>query len=31
MTYVLQLAGLDYHLRKNTVVVGTPSELKALH
>lgn len=30
MTYALQLAGLDYRLRKNTIVIGTPAELKAL-
>ncbi len=27
MDYVLQLAGLDYVLRRNTVVIGTPDEI----
>lgn len=30
MTYALQLAGLDYRLRKNTVVIGTLTELESL-
>ncbi|MEN9022660.1 MAG: hypothetical protein GWQ05_04145 [Verrucomicrobiaceae bacterium] len=31
MTYALQFAGRDYHLRKSAVIMGTGSELKALH
>ena len=30
MTYALQLAGLDYRLRKNTIVIGTAVELEDL-
>ncbi len=30
MTYALQLVGLDYRLRKNTVIIGPLSELEAL-